>query len=147
MSTPHKSHNAAFLALVNDSKSRVKEIDIEGYKKMPREGHLLIDVREDWEVELAPAPTEFVHIPMGQIPDRLGELDPGKETVIICRSATLRATSYAFPGASKLRAWAGFPSRIRRTVTYIRCTCSKFEASPRPDTKSAFCAMWRTTPL
>jgi rhodanese-related sulfurtransferase len=46
----------------------------------------LVDVREDWEVKLAPAPTEFVHIPMGQIADRLGELDPGKETVIICRS-------------------------------------------------------------
>jgi rhodanese-related sulfurtransferase len=46
----------------------------------------LVDVREDWEVQLAPAPTEFVHIPMGQIAERLGELDPGKETVIICRS-------------------------------------------------------------
>lgn len=46
----------------------------------------LVDVREDWEVRLAPAPTAFVHIPMGQIPDRLGELDPAKETVIICRS-------------------------------------------------------------
>lgn len=46
----------------------------------------LIDVREDWEVQLAPAPTEFTHIPMGQIPDRLGELDPARETVILCRS-------------------------------------------------------------
>jgi rhodanese-related sulfurtransferase len=46
----------------------------------------LVDVREDWEVELAPAPTEFVHIPMGQIVERFGELDPAKETVLICRS-------------------------------------------------------------
>jgi rhodanese-related sulfurtransferase len=46
----------------------------------------LIDVREDWEVELAPAPTKFLHIPMGQIADRIGELDPAKETVVICRS-------------------------------------------------------------
>ncbi len=46
----------------------------------------LVDVREDWEVKLAPAPTEFVHIPMGEIAGRLGELDPGKQTVIICRS-------------------------------------------------------------
>jgi rhodanese-related sulfurtransferase len=42
-------HNEGFLALVNDAKSRVKEIDIEEYKTMPREGHLLIDVREDNE--------------------------------------------------------------------------------------------------
>jgi len=46
----------------------------------------LVDVREDWEVKLAPAPTAFLHIPMGQIADRIGELDPAKETVVICRS-------------------------------------------------------------
>jgi rhodanese-related sulfurtransferase len=46
----------------------------------------LIDVREDWEIELAPVPSPLTHIPMGQIADRLGELDPAKETVVICRS-------------------------------------------------------------
>jgi rhodanese-related sulfurtransferase len=49
MSTPHKSHNAGFLALVNDAKSRIKQISVDDYKKMPREGHILIDVREDNE--------------------------------------------------------------------------------------------------
>ena len=49
MSTPHKNHNPGFLALVNDAKSRVKEISIDQYKELPREGHLLIDVREDNE--------------------------------------------------------------------------------------------------
>jgi rhodanese-related sulfurtransferase len=44
-------HSAGFLAIVNDAKSRVKEIDIEGYRKMQAAGepHLLIDVREDHE--------------------------------------------------------------------------------------------------
>jgi rhodanese-related sulfurtransferase len=46
----------------------------------------LLDVREDWEVALAPVPTDTVHIPMGEIEDRIGELDPNKETVVICRS-------------------------------------------------------------
>ncbi len=46
----------------------------------------LLDVREDWETQLAPAPAELVHIPMGQIPDRLSELDPSRKTVVICRS-------------------------------------------------------------
>lgn len=46
----------------------------------------LLDVREDWETKLAPVPADIVHIPMGQIADRLGELDPAKETVVICRS-------------------------------------------------------------
>jgi len=42
-------HNPGFLALVNDAKARVQEIDIAEYQKLPREGHLLIDVREDHE--------------------------------------------------------------------------------------------------
>jgi rhodanese-related sulfurtransferase len=46
----------------------------------------LLDVREDWETALAPVPSDIVHIPMGQIPNRLNELDPQRETVVICRS-------------------------------------------------------------
>ncbi len=46
----------------------------------------LLDVREDWEVKLAPVPTPTVHIPMGELSDRIAELDPKKETVVICRS-------------------------------------------------------------
>jgi rhodanese-related sulfurtransferase len=46
----------------------------------------LLDVREDWEIEKAPAPTEFVHIPMGELSARLAELDPHKDTVVLCRS-------------------------------------------------------------
>lgn len=46
-----KKHNEQFLKLVNDAKSRVKEIDIEGYKKLAASGepHVLIDVREESE--------------------------------------------------------------------------------------------------
>ena len=46
----------------------------------------LLDVREDWETQLAPVPSSLVHIPMGQVADRLSELDPQLETVVICRS-------------------------------------------------------------
>jgi rhodanese-related sulfurtransferase len=44
-------HSPEFLNLVNDAKSRVKEIDIEAYKKMRSGGedHLLIDTREESE--------------------------------------------------------------------------------------------------
>jgi len=44
-------HSPEFLKLVNDAKSRVKEIDIEGYKKMAAAGepHMLVDTREDSE--------------------------------------------------------------------------------------------------
>jgi rhodanese-related sulfurtransferase len=45
------AHNPGFLKLVNDAKSRVKEIDIEGYKKIVSSGdpHVLVDTREDSE--------------------------------------------------------------------------------------------------
>jgi rhodanese-related sulfurtransferase len=43
------THSPGFLKLVNDAKSRVKEIDIEEWKRMPKDGVLLIDVREDNE--------------------------------------------------------------------------------------------------
>jgi len=46
----------------------------------------LLDVREDWETTLSPVPTEVVQIPMGQIAERLQELDPQQDTVVICRS-------------------------------------------------------------
>src|SRR6202167_2975974 len=46
----------------------------------------LLDVREDWETALAPVPTDIVHIPMGELPNRLNELDPQREIVVICRS-------------------------------------------------------------
>jgi rhodanese-related sulfurtransferase len=46
----------------------------------------LLDVREDWETKLAPVPAEILHIPMGQIDDRVAEIDPKLPTVVICRS-------------------------------------------------------------
>ncbi len=44
-------HNPGFLKLVEDAKSRVQEIDIDGYKKMRSSGgsHTLIDTREESE--------------------------------------------------------------------------------------------------
>lgn len=44
-------HSPEFLALVNDAKSRIREIDIEGYQTLLAEGadHLLIDTREESE--------------------------------------------------------------------------------------------------
>jgi rhodanese-related sulfurtransferase len=45
----------------------------------------LLDVREDWELGVASVPNA-VHIPMGIVADRMGELDRNKEIVVLCRS-------------------------------------------------------------
>ncbi len=44
-------HSPEFLNLVNDAKSRVRQMDIAGYKKMRESGedHLLVDTREESE--------------------------------------------------------------------------------------------------
>src|SRR5918994_1372762 len=45
----------------------------------------LLDVREEWELGVASVP-DVVHIPMGEVADRLGELERGREVVVLCRS-------------------------------------------------------------
>ena len=43
----------------------------------------LLDVREPWEFELARREGSKL-IPMGQLAGRISELDPARETVVIC---------------------------------------------------------------
>jgi rhodanese-related sulfurtransferase len=68
MGIPAKHHNEGFLALVNDAKSRVKEIDIGEFQRMRASGEefLLIDVREDSEWDAAHA-AGAVHLGKGII--------------------------------------------------------------------------------
>jgi rhodanese-related sulfurtransferase len=83
MSAP-KAHNAGFLALVNAAKSRVREIDIEQYKKMVAAGeaHLLVDVREDSEWSAGHA-AGAVHLGKGIIERDIESKVPQKETPLV----------------------------------------------------------------
>lgn len=44
-------HNPGFLKLVDDAKSRIRQVDVDGYKKMRAAGepHILVDTREESE--------------------------------------------------------------------------------------------------
>jgi rhodanese-related sulfurtransferase len=81
MSTPHKPHNPGFLALVDDAKSRVKQMKIDQYRKMPRAGQLLIDVREDHEWAAGHA-AGAIHLSKGIIERDI-------ETQVLDKSATM----------------------------------------------------------
>jgi rhodanese-related sulfurtransferase len=48
-------------------------------------GPLVLDVREGWELDIARIP-DVLHIPMGEIPTRIGELDADREIAVLCRS-------------------------------------------------------------
>jgi rhodanese-related sulfurtransferase len=44
---------------------------------------VIVDVREPEEIAIASFPGA-THIPMGEIPSRVTELDPDRETVVVC---------------------------------------------------------------
>jgi rhodanese-related sulfurtransferase len=44
---------------------------------------LIIDVREPWEIATASI-AGTINIPMGDIPSRLADLDPERETIVMC---------------------------------------------------------------
>lgn len=48
-------------------------------------GALLLDVREDQEWSAGRAP-DAVHVPLGALPARVGELPRDREVVVVCRS-------------------------------------------------------------
>lgn len=77
-------HTTEFLALVDDAKSRIRQIDIDGYKKMLEAGepHLLVDTREDHEWD-ANHVRSAVHMSRGIIErDIIGKV-PEKSTTLV----------------------------------------------------------------
>ncbi len=56
---------------------------------------VLLDVRENEEVAIARIPGS-VHIPMGDIPGRLHELDPDADMVVYCHHGMRSANVIAF---------------------------------------------------
>lgn len=77
-------HSPGFLALVNDAKTRVREVDIEGYRQMAAEGAdaLLVDVREDSEWAAGHA-AGAVHLGKGVIERDIETAVPGKEKTLV----------------------------------------------------------------
>lgn len=78
------THNAEFLKLVNDAKSRIPQIDIEAYKKLVAAGekHVLIDTREDNEWTAGHV-KDAVHLSKGIIERDIEAKVPDKATKLI----------------------------------------------------------------
>jgi rhodanese-related sulfurtransferase len=66
---------------------QVSEIDALELKRRLDSGEALtvLDVREPWEVAIARVPGSL-HIPMGEVPARLGELDAARDLIVMCKS-------------------------------------------------------------
>ncbi len=93
------------------------EITVEDLDRMRRMGeeHALLDVREPRELEVI-ALSGSIDIPMGAVPDRVGELPDDRTIAVLCRSGGrslkvtqwLRANGYgkATNVAGGINAWA-----------------------------------------
>jgi rhodanese-related sulfurtransferase len=79
-----KGHNPGFLSLVNDAKSRIKEINIEQYKQMvaSKDPHVLIDTREESEWTAGHA-AGAMHLGKGIIERDIETKVPRKDTKLV----------------------------------------------------------------
>jgi rhodanese-related sulfurtransferase len=75
----------------------VKEIPPQELKRRQDSGEplRLIDVREPWEVAIASVPGA-VNIPLNELPQRLQELDPQADIVVMCKVGGRSARAAAF---------------------------------------------------
>jgi len=65
----------------------VREISVEELKARRARGDkpVVLDVREAWELQLARIP-DVVHVPMNEVPARLGEFSKDAETIVMCHA-------------------------------------------------------------
>jgi rhodanese-related sulfurtransferase len=78
------AHSPGFLKIVDDAKSRVKQIDIEGYKAMVERGdaHVLVDTREDREYAAGHA-VGAIHIGKGVIERDIEAKIPERDAAVV----------------------------------------------------------------
>jgi len=83
MSAP-KHHNPGFLALVNEAKARIRQIDMAEYQRMLAAGspHVLVDVREDEEWAAGHA-AAAVHLGKGIIERDIESAVPHKDVALV----------------------------------------------------------------
>jgi rhodanese-related sulfurtransferase len=104
----------------------IREISVEELKVRRDRGDapVVIDVREDWELQLARIP-DVVHVPMNQVPGRLSELSRDQETVVMCHAGgrSLRVAQFlaaqGFTNVSNLTGGiAAWSDRVDATVPH-----------------------------
>ena len=83
----------------------MRKVSINDLSKALDKGAVVVDVREPDEYTEGHVP-DVVHIPVGDLPDRVGELDPDQPVYVICASGNRSAdmtdylTSAGFDAAS-----------------------------------------------
>ncbi|NNK92506.1 MAG: rhodanese-like domain-containing protein, partial [Acidimicrobiia bacterium] len=63
-----------------------REVRVNDYRSVVGADGQLIDVRQPEEVRSTGVIPGAVNIPLGEIPGRLAEIDPGRPVALVCRS-------------------------------------------------------------
>ena len=77
-------HSPGFLALVNDAKTRVRQVDLDGYRRIVAAGtrHLLVDTREESEWAAGHA-AGAIHLSKGIIEREIEKAVPDKNATLV----------------------------------------------------------------
>ena len=96
MTSPFRSFYAKAYQTVFGA-SAEPEITVEQFKSLleAKEEIAVLDVREDWERETCLIEPS-AHIPLMQLPERIGELDPQKPTIVYCKVGGRSARAVGF---------------------------------------------------
>ncbi|HEV2519468.1 MAG TPA: rhodanese-like domain-containing protein [Thermoplasmata archaeon] len=89
------------------------------------EGIVLLDVREDWERTTARIEPSL-HIPMQQVPDRLGELPKRGLIVVYCHSGVRSAMVAAYLAGHGFRSVANLSGGIDAWSTELDATIPRY---------------------
>jgi rhodanese-related sulfurtransferase len=77
------------------SKPAFAEVSLEEARAKQQAGAVIVDVREPYELREGYIPGA-VHIPLRSLSQRMKELDPSKEIVVVCRSGNRSITAAQF---------------------------------------------------
>ena len=101
-------------------KIQYEEIDVVELEKHLNNGSspTIIDVREDFELEISKL-DDAVHIPMNDLPNRLDELNPETDYVIMCRTGVRSAQICEFLSNQNFRSVLNLTGGINEWVQQI----------------------------
>jgi adenylyltransferase/sulfurtransferase len=110
-----------------NQKVEYSELDANELQKKLKNGKtfIILDVREDFELEISKI-DGAIHIPMNQIPNRLNELNPDIDYVVMCRTGVRSTQICEFLTNQNFRSIANLSGGINEWAKKIDSTLSVY---------------------
>ncbi|OIO73643.1 MAG: rhodanese [Zetaproteobacteria bacterium CG1_02_53_45] len=95
--------------IIGPKMSGVKSMNASAYLQIRNKPHTVVDVRQQGEWESGHA-TKAVHIPLGEIKQRMGEIAKDRPVIVVCASgarSSMAATALANAGYDEVYNFSG----------------------------------------